>query len=402
MDSGAADRLVSCLAARRSPLAVSREPVDWNKVVDVAVGEHVAPLLYKRLKENDAPDFVPADAWQRLRLAYFASGDRNTRLFRELGTVLQRLRDSGIPVIILKGASLAAAVYGDIALRPMCDVDLLVREADLGRTREVLLDMGGVHQQFGDIESSIERKHHLPKVVVRDLAVEIHWTIVSPGGPVRTDSGGLWNRARPSVTAGVEVLSLSPEDLLLHLSLHLCYEDVCVGLRSLCDVAETIHRFRGEMDWTQVAERAREWGTTRHVSLALHLAGSMLGAGVPDDILERLVPQGIDQRVLEAARETVLTQTGRHQWEPLFRALDARTLGDKARLLKERIFLSRDEMAAKYPASRDSKHFYLYYALRLRDGLRAYVFHARRRARLMTQRRRRERYAALNEWLTRP
>jgi hypothetical protein len=128
----------------------------------------------------------------------------------------------------------------------------------------------------------------------------------------------------------------------------------------------------------------------------------MLGEAVPDDVVERLVPEGIDPRILEAAREAVLTQTARHHWESLFRALGARTLGDKAKFLKERIFLSRDEMAAKYPASRGSKHFYLYYALRLRDGLRAYTFHARRRARLMMQRRRRERYAALNDWLTRP
>jgi len=316
--------------------------------------------------------------------------------------VLQCLRSPGIPVIVLKGAYLAEAVYRDVALRPMCDVDLMVPRADLARAEAVLLDVGGVHRQFEGIESSNKWSSHLPKIVVRDLAVEIHWTIVSPVGPVRADIGGLWEMARPALTAGVEVLSLSPEDLLLHLCLHFCYRDGCTGLRSLCDIAETIHHFRGEMDWPQVVDRAREWGATRHVGLALHLAGSMLGAEVHDDVIERLIPEGIDQRMVEAAREAVLTQTGPDQWVPLFRRLGASSLGDKAKLLRERVFLSRGEMAATYPTSRDSRHFYLYYALRLRDGLRTYTSDALRRARLLMQRRRRERYAALYDWLTRP
>jgi len=457
-DSEPAELLTSYLADRR-PKTGDRRPgtddqgprtkdegpgTDWTDVVEVAVSEHVAPLLFKRLKESDAQASVPADAWQRLRRAYFNNGDRNTRLFRELTTVLQRLRGAGIPVIVLKGAYLAEAVYGDVALRPMCDNDLLVPKADLARAEAVLLDMGGVHKQLKDTESRRRTKHHAPPVLIRDLAIELHWTIVSPTGPVRVDAAGLWDRARPAAVAGVEVLSLSPEDLLLHLCLHFSYKDGCVGLRSLCDVAETIHRFRGEVDpevrhgtieftenwrvrneprpspisvfsaasvvdpvsvpgidWQQVAERAREWGATRYAGLALNLAGSMLGAAVPAEVLERLVPGGIDPRVLAAAREAVLTQTGRHHWESLFSAQGARSPGEKTTFLKERVFLSRDEMAAKYPASRGSRFFYLYYALRLRDGLRAYTSHALRRARLMMQKRRRERYAALYDWLTR-
>jgi len=401
-DSEPGDLLLRCLSHRGPGTGdQGRTTVSWNEVVDAADREHVAPLLFKRLKDSDAQALVPADAWQRLRRAYFTSGDRNTRLFRELRTVLERLRGSDIKVIVLKGAYLAEAVYGDVALRPMCDNDLLVPRADLARAEAVLLDMGGVHQQFEDTAASCRRKHHLPQITIGHLVVEIHGNIVSPAGPVRVSPAGLWDRARPALTAGVEVLALSPEDLLPHLCLHFSYQDACVGLRSLCDIAETIQHFGGGVDWPQVTERAREWGATRHVSLALHLAGSMLGAAVPDDVLERLVPEGIDRSILEAAREAVLTQTGRHHWESLFSAQGARSPGDKAKFLRERVFLSRDEMAAKYPASRGSRFFYLYYALRLRDGLRAYSFHALRRARLMMQRRRRERYAALYDWLKR-
>jgi hypothetical protein len=411
---GPAELLVRCLAGRGPGTGdLGPATTDWNEVVDAAVREHVAPLLFKRLKDNDVRNLVPFDAWERLRRAFFTSGDRNARLFRELGAVLLRLRDSGIRVIVLKGAYLAEAVYGDVALRPMVDCDLLVRQTDLAGAETALLAMGAVHPTGRNRTTPArparashvepvrgETKHDLP-LFIHDLAVELHWTTVTPTGPVEVDAAGLWNRARPANVAGVEVLALSPEDLLLHLCLHFCYQHRLTGLRFLCDIAETIHRFCGELDWTQVAGRAREWGATRHVGLALRLARTMLGAEVPDDVLARLVPEGIDQSILEAATESVITRTLFHEMMPLPDMFGVRSIGGLEKLFWRRVFLSPEEMAAKYPASQGSKRFYLYYALRLRDGLRAIGSLARRRARLVPRSRARQRYAELNDWLKR-
>ena len=406
MDSGPADLLVRCLSARVEPAfsdQVGRySSNDWHEVVDMAAHHGLVPLLFKRLKESDARACVPADAWKGLRSAYFASADRNARLYRELRTVLRCLRSSGIPVIVLKGAYLAEAVYGDVALRPICDVDLMVPRAELPRAQAVLLDMGCVQQESEDIESYCRREPHLPAIFMRDLVIELHWTIASPTGPFRVDTAGLWDRAHPATIAGVGFLALSPEDLLLHLCLHFGHEHHLARLRFLYDIAETIHRFRGEMGWAQVVHSAREWGAARYVGLTLHLARSMLGTGVPDDVLEQLVPGGLGQRLLEAARDCALTQTGYDPRvpRPFFDEWRAESLGDKARLPWKRVFLSRDEMAARYPASRDSRHFYFYYALRLRDVIRNFGGpHALSRGRLMVRSRGRGREVLLVNWL---
>jgi hypothetical protein len=396
-----AELLLRCLTVSREPIAVSRKPTaQWSEVVALAADHYLTPLLYWRLKENGSQACVPADVWERLRGAHFASAVRNMSLYGKLRKVLQRLRSSGMKVIVLKGAYLAEAVYGDDALRPMTDIDLLVPRAELARTQAILLDMGVGQQQSENTESRRRQILHLAQVTIRDLLVELHWTITLPIGPVKVDSTGLWDRARPVMIAGVEVLALSPEDLLLHLCLHVCYQHFLEeGLRSFCDIAETIHRFQGEIDWPQVAARAREWGASRYVGLALHLARSMLGAGVPDAVLEQLVPGGLDQRILEAARESVLARTGYSQWMPKFDLLGAESFGDKARLLWQRVFLTRGEMAAIYPASRDSRHLYRYYVLRLRDVIRTYWSHTFRRGRLMSQSRGRDRHALVN-WLS--
>jgi hypothetical protein len=128
----------------------------------------------------------------------------------------------------------------------------------------------------------------------------------------------------------------------------------------------------------------------------------MLGADVPEDALERLVPEGLGPPILEAATESVITRTLFQEMMPLPDMFGVRSIGDVGKLFWGRVFLSPEEMAAKYPASRGSEHLYLYYVLRLRDGLRAFWFLARRRAQLLTRSRARERYAALDEWLKRP
>ncbi len=293
-------------------------------------------------------------------------------------------RLSRVKVIALKGAYLAEAVYGDLALRPMCDTDLMVPRADLARAGGALLDMGGAHlkqhnqaapapgAKREDIEPGRGMKRHGLPVFIRDLGVALHWTIVSPTEPFRIDAAGLWDRARPATTADVEVLSLSPEDLLLHLCLHFCHEDGCKGLRCLCDIAETIRHFGGRMDWPQVVDRARERGAPRYAGLSLHLARTLLGATVPKDALCRLVPGGIDARLVKKATECVLVQEGYDDWSllPFPNRFGGKWTLERVKALRDVVFLPRDEMASRYPRARDSRHLWPYYFLRSADLLR--------------------------------
>jgi hypothetical protein len=413
-----AELLLGSLSARAEPaLSDSVRPISpgvWYEIADIAIRHDVAPLLFKRLKQSDARTRVPADVWERLRLNYLVGAGRNARLHRWLGPVLGGLRRAGIPVIVLKGAFLAEAVYGDIALRPMCDVDLLVSKEEMPRTRAALLDMGGVCMEPAhhaaptpggwrqDIESLCRSESHLPAVVFHHLIVEVHWTLASPTEPVRVDAAGLWHRARPATIAGVEVLALSPEDLLLHLCLHVCCRHrLDASLLSFCDITETIHRYRGRMDWDQVVRTAREWGATRHAGLAFHLAGRLLGASVPDDVFRRLLPGGSNQRVLEMASESFaarlsipvsVSRSVRDLW-------GVKSLADRAKIVWGRIFLSREEMAELYPKSRNAKHLCFYYAHRFRDVL---AMHGASVPRVMLSRDIRQRaskMAAVSEWL---
>jgi hypothetical protein len=333
-----------------------------------------------------------------MRRVYVASAIRSLCVYRELRPVLRRLRSSGIKVVVLKGMFLAEAVYGDAALRSMADVDFMVPREELPRVQATLLDMGFGPREREDIGLRCRTTKGLAPFTRSGFTVEPHWSLFHPTSPFRADIAGFWDRARPATIAGVEVLSLSPEDLLLHLCLHTAHKhSLGSGLLPLCDIAETVRHYGSELEWLLFTDRAREWGATRYVGLALDLARSLLDAEVPDAVLNRLVPSGIDSRILETARESVLARTDYKQWVPFFDEFGARSFGDKARVSWERIFLSRAEMASRYPAARTARSLWPYYALRVRDVARAFGSYVLRRARLMMLSR--DPSAALVKWL---
>ncbi len=106
--------------------------LDWDILLQVAHGEALAPLLYEIVRDQD---LVPSAIEQELRHAYHQNACRNTLLLDELGNVLRHLAVEGVKVILLKGAALAELVYGNIAVRPMSDLDLLIRLQDLPPAR---------------------------------------------------------------------------------------------------------------------------------------------------------------------------------------------------------------------------------------------------------------------------
>ena len=143
--------LLACLQARRDPAQLDlarriagQSHVDWDGFVAQATECAVAPLLYDTL--NDDTTILPPHVKEQLREAYYGSAVRNSLIHEVLEQTISTLNESGIPVILLKGSALAYAAYGNIALRPMGDIDLLVRTDMMSRMEELLAQQGYVVQ----------------------------------------------------------------------------------------------------------------------------------------------------------------------------------------------------------------------------------------------------------------
>jgi hypothetical protein len=114
-------------------------PADPDAFLGLARRHQLTPLLWgllgRRLPRHDPLGKV-------LRRDFYAAVARAFDVGALAGDVLRALGAGGVPVIVLKGAVLADAVYRDPAHRPMRDIDLLVRRDDVPRVLEHAAALG--------------------------------------------------------------------------------------------------------------------------------------------------------------------------------------------------------------------------------------------------------------------
>jgi hypothetical protein len=256
---------------------------------------------------------IPAGVLESLANSYYACARRNILFFHVLGEVLTAFREAGVPVMVLKGAALAEAIYGNIALRPMGDLDLLVHADDLAITQQILEGLG-FRLPTGLLNPAYYRKthFHIPyyHTSIPGVILEVHWGLQEDFGPLQPDLDEIWQGALRTRVAGVETLVMGLEDLLLYLCLHLdkhgYYNRYLLtrpdaeahilsgyGANELiwyCDVWEVLQRHQEEVDWSRFVEKARRWGIEGAVYCSLHFLQRFFGSSRADGALAELRP----------------------------------------------------------------------------------------------------------------
>lgn len=357
----AAELLCYCLSMETGTIRTGKlkqlSVSDWEHIIRQSIRHGVAPLLYQRLKTHSSGTSIPADITQQLREMYLRSAADSMRRYHQLSKVLTLLQNEGIPVIVLKGAHLAQVVYGNPALRPMADVDLLFRKEDLARGQQRLLKAGYL---------SHDR-----------LFLDIHWNIDLSIAGLNIDMDEVWKRSQSAVIAGVNVMVLSPEDLLVHLCVHLAFHHLFqfAGLRALCDIRETIKYYFTQMEWKQICHRAREWGVCNSVYLTLLLARDIISAPVPGDVIKALKPGEDEPQVKIWAMEQIFQKTTAElPLSPYFWQLwKPGSFREKIVSFRKLLLPAPEFVSQKYPASFGSIRNYLYYLVRLKNHFIPYT-----------------------------
>ena len=85
-----------------------------------------------------------------------------------------------------KGACLSTLAYGDIAMREMNDLDLLVPERSLRAAADILVGSGYQPHRPFTVEADVAFVHHLSTFLKGSVAVEIHWNVTHQGCPIRS------------------------------------------------------------------------------------------------------------------------------------------------------------------------------------------------------------------------
>ena len=351
---------------------------DWDHVIQLAIRHDIAPLLYYRLKKFDRIADVPPTFIQRLQEIYFYNAARNMRLYSDFSEVCNVLTGQGIEVIALKGLHLAEMVYGDVALRQMRDMDLLVRRQDLPRAQDALLEMGYGPESRARIEEQCLTQHHLVPFTKRGAPpIEIHWSITPPNSPFKVDMDELWGRAEQTKIADVPVLLLSPEDLLMHLCLHASFNHKfnSFALKNACDIHETMSYYRDDINWDRIVSTASNREADRYLYCTLSVVRGLLGTVMPSPICNRMRDRGSEKALVEALVSRVLFPSLLERFlasslqKPalLSRIKNAETSVGKAMIFFKSLFPSVEHVREKYSLFPGSKKVFLFYLFHLLD-----------------------------------
>lgn len=304
------DARVLLLGARSRPdasadvelAALASDPIDWPGLVELATREGTAPLLHFHLHRLDLLERLPIATRRRLTEVTRSVWAANAVLAHHWGEATAALRQARVDTLTLKGMALANVVYAEPGLRPMADIDLLVRPADRAGALATLRDLG--YRTPGEAADRLGASRSFAELVRDGTRIDLHWhaaRYLRFEGVVQVDHDGLWSRARPLATAEGRSLMLSPEDLLLHLVLHLTLGSDFARVLWYADIDAVVRRFAGELDWERLVREADRWRVRALTGWALGVATGSFGTPLPSGLVERL-SRGRWRRVVVTGR----------------------------------------------------------------------------------------------------
>lgn len=354
--------------------------MNWDNVYKKSAEWNIVPLLHTIIKKQHPfvkTAKIPEHFFKRMKLEHFKACLAYDAMRKSLFEVLEVFHKENIRVVLLKGSHMAQFVYQCEAVRPMGDIDILIKKDDLQKAEALLLRMGYYHEN--EAKSNLHLPYFLHPKGMKPL--EVHWTITKPIWKFNIDLDGIWERAKIERKNRIDMLVFSLEDLLLYLSLHATYQHNlrALGIIPFCDIAAIIHRFAHDIDWAQLKQRASDWGINKYLYLALRLSHEVVGANVPDHILHTLEPRLFNSiivleainRILSINEEKVVFSDSPHLFYEGIHPNNSLT--EKFSFFFRRIFISSESLASHYTLSESSKSVYFYYFIHFISLLYRYI-----------------------------
>ncbi|MBI5360992.1 MAG: nucleotidyltransferase family protein [Planctomycetes bacterium] len=285
--------------------------INKPELIEFIIAEGLAPVIYDLCGHGD-----PLSLFGKcLHQAYLQTAMRNTLLFSEFAKIAEQAK---FPVMPLKGAFLTMKVYGNPNLRPMQDIDVLVKKQDVTAMETLLRERG-----YGRLEACVqdekckmknEERTRFPgiglineqtrspaysinsiylrkyidgnKYLFSDVHVHWHWINASYYlNFEKIDIDEIWKTAREiEWQNGTKAYAVPDELLLLHLAEHNLKHNFRKMVK-LLDVAMVLKKC--SMDWDRVERYARQFNLIKPLLYTLIFTEDAFPGAVPAGIIRR-------------------------------------------------------------------------------------------------------------------
>jgi hypothetical protein len=291
-------------------------PLDWPRFLRVATRHQVIALVRDGLTRArvDAPPNIAQEIGAEADTLII----ENLAMAREALRIQRLFDEAHLPVLFVKGATLAVLAFGDLGLRTSEDIDLLITYDTLPAATALLLRAG--YRRFDPPPSMSSSQLRLVMPLRKDfgfvhqatgLRIELHWRLFL--NPYAMAEASIMAASRVVPLAGAEGLrTLGDEDLFAYLCMHGALH-WWNRLKWLADV-NALLASTPEDRLAHLVQAAKARGTSRAAAQALLLCRKLLGAPLPSALTATL-EKNLTLRWLEATAMNAMT-TGQGEQDP--------------------------------------------------------------------------------------
>ncbi len=250
---------------------------DLHEVEQLAVNHLCVPLVYQGAVNGG---IAPSGEWKNAMLKTLYRNESNLRVQNQ---VIQKFIEANIPCAVLKGSSVAV-FYANPYLRPLGDIDILVRPCDYEKAISIL-DTGE------NKDNNHEHKFHC-KLMVNGISVEVHQYITEPmddsyGKKIDSFMNYALDKVEYAEYEGFRFPVLSAKHqaitLLLHMQRHF-YENR-LTMRMLCDWAAFINSIHIDEWENNIKPYINELGLGKLSDTLTSVCNHYLGTNAADKMI---------------------------------------------------------------------------------------------------------------------
>lgn len=286
--------LVLCSARAKTPentdriRTILREGVNWNEVLACSLRHGLGPLMYERFGGMDA-NLLAQDQREALIELVREKGKRNIGFLGEMLHLYDLFEAAGIPAYPYKGPVLSWLAYGSFTLRTYSDLDFVLPQKYIPEAIAVL-EAAGCEAQFNPREAHAGQHGHAPGQYAflsstKRILVELHTERTLRYFPRALHLDEMNARLIEVDIGGRHLHTFSIEDTLVMLCVHGA-KHFWNRLSWIDDIASLVTA--QSVDWPLAMRIAAELQCTRLLLLGLSLAHDVLGASLPQSVLESI------------------------------------------------------------------------------------------------------------------
>jgi Uncharacterised nucleotidyltransferase len=244
------------------------------------------PLLYRNLSLHG----VKGPLLEKFKGIYKATWRNNQMLFHKMAALLSSFHNAGIRTMLLKGSALTLLHYKDYGLRPMNDLDVLVRTEQVLEAHALLCQLGWKPKlRLGErfTEKCFSVRHAYGYEDASGLEFDLHRHVL-PECSYEGSDDFFWDGAVPVQIRDVSTSALNPTAQLLHVCLHGSWWNIVPPFRWIADAMIVMKTSGSLIHWDRLMAEAQECRVVLPLRNALDYTSEKLYAPVPSEWLRRM------------------------------------------------------------------------------------------------------------------